>query len=1047
MSEWACAACGGTNPEGTRFCGHCGAPAGSAGRGVPTSPDEGDVADALRSFVAGPVADRLLEAGGNIPEERRLVTALFADVSGFTALADRLDPEQLLEVIDPVISALSSVVGRHGGYVEKFAGDALMALFGAPVSHEDDAARAVRTALEMHSELDRVVAKLPHEADLTLHVGINSGHGIARILGSEARMDYAVLGDAVILAQRLESAAPPGETYVSETTVRLTAEEFDFAPVGELALKGKAEPVPTWRLVGAVTPVESVEESDLIGRESELAVLDEVVAELEGGQGGLVLVIGEAGIGKSRLLGSARLRAVAVGAQIFHARCLSYGAGVPYWPYLDVVRRATGLRADETPADTRARLGAALGEAGIAETTPYFARLLGLPIEDEAVASLEPEAFRRRMHESFLAWLRAATRDSPAVVALEDVHWADSSSLALTGELVRMTSADPVLFVLVGRPEVRAQLSEVTAARPHRAIELGPLDRRAVKKLAAGILGAAPPDELVAFVSQRTSGNPFFAQELLRAVRDSGALVPANGRLTIRRGWDERQLPPTIEGVLAARIDLVSREAASILQTASVIGRRVRVPLLEAVVRKRNLGPITEELVLAGFLDRDRDDAEPVLVFHHALVQDAAYSRLLRRRRRELHLRVARAAEALYGSGDHVIDLLARHLYLGEGPNAGDYLRRAGQRATRLYANAEAILHFERALELAPEDMELRLEIAGLHELVGDYDDALRLYEDVRSATNDVGAWRGIAATLRKQGRYDEALSCIDQAFRTEELRGADLAPLWLEQGWTLSVAGRVEQAADVLGAAIVAVDGRRDPVVGRLLLQLARTETLQGQPADALEHEREAQRIFEDADDVHGLATALRLVGDTQRTRGELDDAAAALRRGLELAEQTGSIEEIGNCLGNLAMVELERGRFDEAVADNLRAIEQFERIGHGAGRAQTYANLAWTLLHAGEHRDALDYAERAIETASAIGHPLAAADAVDTMARIALRDGRPRDAAAQAQDAADRYLEAGAAPQAVTSLELAAEALDRIGEPERARESRERARSLAPG
>ncbi len=201
MSNWVCAACKGDNPEGMNFCGHCGAPVVSA---PATTHGDQDVADALRSFVAGPVADKLVEGGGTLPEERRLITALFADVSGFTSLADRLDPEQLLEVIDPVISGLSTVVGKYGGYVEKFAGDALMALFGAPVSHEDDAARALRVALEMHSELARLVGDLPHDAELTLHVGVNSGHGIARILGSEARMDYAVLGDSVILAQRLE---------------------------------------------------------------------------------------------------------------------------------------------------------------------------------------------------------------------------------------------------------------------------------------------------------------------------------------------------------------------------------------------------------------------------------------------------------------------------------------------------------------------------------------------------------------------------------------------------------------------------------------------------------------------------------------------------------------------------------------------------------------------------------------------------------------------------------------------------------------------------
>src|SRR5919204_4865628 len=301
MATWSCGACGGENPEGMRFCGHCGAKAEAAAETAPAAPEEHDVAEALRSFVAGPVAEKLVEAGGKIPEERRLVTALFADVSGFTSLADRLDPEQLLEVIDPVIAGLSSVVGRHEGYVEKFAGDALMALFGAPVSHEDDAARAVRVALEMHAELARLVRDLPHDAELTLHVGINSGHGIARILGSEARTDYAVLGDSVILAQRLESAAPPGETYASETTLRLTEDEFEFEPVGELTLKGKSAPVAAWRLVRERAERRPVVRPSLIGREKELALVDDVLAVLHERRGGLLAITGEAGNGTTRV--------------------------------------------------------------------------------------------------------------------------------------------------------------------------------------------------------------------------------------------------------------------------------------------------------------------------------------------------------------------------------------------------------------------------------------------------------------------------------------------------------------------------------------------------------------------------------------------------------------------------------------------------------------------------------------------------------------------------------------------------------------------------
>src|SRR5215213_2175440 len=334
MATWTCAACGGENQEGMKFCGHCGTAAGEAAATEPpvpsaAEPSESDIRDALRSFVAAPVADRLVEAGGHLPEERRLITALFADVSGFTSLSERLgDPEQLLEVMDPVIRTLSNVVGRYEGYVEKFAGDALLALFGAPVSHEDDADRALLVALEMHRDLDRICSELPQKPELTLHVGVNSGHGIARILGSEARMDYGVLGDSVILAQRLESVAPAGTTYVADTTYRLTQSRFDFESVGELTLKGKSEPVHAWRLLGERRAARAAP-SELVGREAELAAITDALEALAQGEGGVVIVTGEPGVGKSRLTTAIRARAEATGIPWLHAHCLSYGAGLP----------------------------------------------------------------------------------------------------------------------------------------------------------------------------------------------------------------------------------------------------------------------------------------------------------------------------------------------------------------------------------------------------------------------------------------------------------------------------------------------------------------------------------------------------------------------------------------------------------------------------------------------------------------------------------------------------------------------------------------------
>jgi class 3 adenylate cyclase/tetratricopeptide (TPR) repeat protein len=1038
-----------------RFCGHCGTPlqAPSPEEAPKQDTVEARVNAALKSFVSEQVAERITEEGGRPAEERRLVTALFADLSGFTPLADKLDPEELLEVIDPVINRLTDVVGRYEGYVDKFAGDALLAFFGAPVAHEDDAERALLVALDMHRELAALVPELPEDAHgLTLHTGVNTGHVIARVLGTEVRMDYSVLGDAVILAQRLESAAPAGSTYVGELTHTLTQESFEFTSVGELTLKGKAEPVSAWRLIGPRAARVRFTTPRFVGRSKELETARLVLDRAADGSGAVVTVSGEPGVGKTRLTSEIERQARTRGFMWLTGRCLSYGSAVAYWPFADLFRSFFGIGPDEPHGSALPRMQAMLAELSVEEALPYLARLLGLPASE--LQLLDPETYRRRLHENVLAVLRAIAERTPIVLAVEDLHWGDASSIALVTDLAGLASSQPLVIYLTARSEAIPVLVEIASGTPDLMRHVFRLERFTqieIEELVSELLEGGVPPEIVQMISDRSAGNPFFAEEILRVMKDSGqiTLTPTGWRA---QRLDEASLPPTVEGVLSSRIDLLPRSTATVLQKASVIGRRVRIPILRKLEpAAANLDRELDILIERGYLDAQGSREE--VVFHHALVQEVAYSRLLRKQKRELHRNVASVAEELYGSDEDVIDLLARHLYLGQaGSKAIDYLIRAGDRSKRLFANEEAILHYSHAAELARADdgsershlNDILLQLGDLHEIRGQYEAASTLYEEVRSAGVEVQAWRGLASSLRNQSRYEEVHKLIEEAFTTQDFSDEERAALWLEKGWTLVREGKFEESEQSFRDALAALDGKKDLLAAELMLQLAGTETALGQLEQGLADAIAAVEIFEQEGSLRGQTSAMRILGDAFRELGRYEEAAAALTRGIGLAEQTGSVEEIGGCLINLALVEMKRDNVDEAIECNRRAAERFEEIGHPVGRAISYANLAEFLATKGDMDEAYEVATKARDIGLEIEAPFVVADAQRALALVHIDRGEHIKAADLAEKAAELQLEIGFAAEAAASLELASAASEEAGQKERALELRSRALSI---
>lgn len=1004
----ACSSCGGNNPPRMRFCGHCGA--SLAGDAPPTASREA----ALRSFVSDKVATRLFEGHG-LEGERRLVTALFADLSGFTGLADRLDPEELLQVIDPIISALTKIVGRYDGYVDKFAGDALLAFFGAPVAHDDDAIRALLVAEDMHREMQALGTGGGRE-DLTLHIGVNTGHVISRVIGCEVRRDYSVLGDAVILAQRLQSVARAGETLVGATTYELARNEFRFESVGELELKGKVEAVPGWRVLGRRTEAGTARER-MIGRASELKEVEAILLRARAGAGRVITVSGGPGVGKSTFVNAVRKRAQEAGLRAITARALPYGTAVPFWPFMEAFRSLAEIRPEDPPERVSARLGR-LSEMLPSEARVHLEALLGVgPVPD----GISAETYLHQLKLHLCDALSLISRGQPLLLVLEDAHWFDQASRELLEALADRTGDESLVVIVTSR-------EEASIPGAHH-VALGPLDREELAGLARGLLGVDPTSRTVDLLLERSGGNPLFAEELVRVLKEKGLGDEQLRTLRAEVMLADERLPVTIEGVLSARIDTLSGRLARTLQVASVIGRRVRVALLEALLGGPAADDI-EELSKRGFLDEPTAD-EPEVTFHHALIQEAAYERLLKRDRRKIHLEVARAAETLYGSGDDVVGLLARHMFIGgAGEEALPYLLRAGERSRSLFANDAAILHLERAASVLAEAgreeerTEVLLRLGALYAVTGDFERSLERFREAEATDDGLTALLGRVAAYRNLSRYRDAERLIEQGM---ERAGSEAASLLLERGWVQAKEGRLPEARATFEAALeIAQD---DAVRAPICLRLSRMATSAGDLMRAVDLARAATTAYEAAGDLMNLTSALRALGIALMHAGAPDDAATHLRRALALAEKTGHREEVGGCLINLGLVELERGRLDDAIAADSRAVEEFRRIGHATGRAIAEGNLAEKLLEAGRLEEAAASCTSALDIARSIGDRETVADVFRTLARVRMRTNDPTGGLRAALQSAALYEEMGAPNEVSASMRVALQAATESG------------------
>jgi class 3 adenylate cyclase len=896
-----CQRCGEDNPERARFCLGCGAPLASA--------------PALRR------------------EERKRVSVLFCDLVGFTSRAERLDIEDVRGVLAPYYQRLRAELERFGGTVEKFIGDAVMALFGAPVAHEDDPERAVRAALAVRDAIAEFNRQDPG-LDLHVRIGVTTGEALVALDAQPSQGEGMASGDVVNTAARLQAAAPIDGVLVDEGTFRATDRAITYRPAEPVAAKGKAEPVAVWLVLGPRASlgvdVAQAPSAALVGRERELDLLGAALARARDEQSPqLVTLVGVPGIGKSRLVWELGKRVEAEPSLTTwrQGRCLPYGEGVAFWALGEIVKAQAGMLESDPAEQASDKLDRAVGDliAGEREATWVTAHLRPL-VGLGATATVGED----RRGEAFAAWrrfLEALAERNPTVLVVEDLHWADDALLDFLDHLVDWAADVPLLVVATARPELLARRPGWGGGKPNAAtVSLSPLSEEDTARLVADLLGQALlPAELQAALLGRAGGNPLYAEEYVRMLVDRGFLQRAGGSWRLERA-DHLPLPETLQGIIAARLDVLSPEEKVLLQDAAVLGKVGWLGGL-AALSASDPSALEERLHILErkeFVRRERRSAvagERQYVFRHALVRDVAYGQLPRAARAAKHLRAAEWIQAL--SPDRAEDraeLLAHHYasaleYAGAAgqdttmlaEQARVALREAGDRALDLNAFAAAVRWYAAALELWPDrDPErprllLRLGQARFHaEQAGD--------EELANAHDGL-----LAAGDREAAAEAEAL--LSRLARFRGLGDATMA--------------RARYAARLLG--------RTGPSRAKalVLVNLASALMESGHPAEAIQAGHEAVAIAEQLGLEELRGRALNYLGCARVEGGDFA-GATDLEQAVAITAQLNSPHSAA-AYGNLSNVLL-------ALGDLTRAFELQAKQREAAERFALAGELRWS-------------------------------------------------------------------------------------------------------
>src|SRR5262245_62139950 len=702
--ESVCAACGAANPPGNKFCGQCGTALAPAMTPTKFSSPE--------TYTPKHLAEKILTSKSMLEGERKQVTVLFADMKGsMELLADR-DPEDARKLLDPILEHMMEAVHRYEGTVNQVMGDGIMALFGAPLAHEDHAVRACYAALRMQESVKRYAegVRRTEGIPIQIRVGLNSGEVVVRSIGSDLKMDYTAVGQTTHLAARMEQMATPGSVLMTPEALGLAEGFIQVKPLGPARVKGISARVEAYEINGAGaarTRSQAAAARGLtrfVGRDAEMETLRQTLDQARAGRGQVVAIVGEAGVGKSRLYYEFTHSHRVTDWLIIESGSVSYGKATPYLPLIDLLKTYFKIHDRDNQREIREKVTGKLLtlDKSLEPLLPAFLSLLNVTVEDEQWQMLDPSQRRLRTLDAVKRLLLRESQVQPLLLVLEDLHWIDSETQSFLDSLIESLPTARLLLLVNYRPEYQHGWGSKTY---YSQLRIDPLTRESAGELLDTLVGGDTKlQPLKQLLVKRTEGNPFFLEESVRTLVEAKALVGERGNYSLVGAMESLQLPATVQAVLAARIDRLSPEVKWLLQSAAVIGKDVPFALLETIAdqSQEELRRCLGALQAAEFLYETRLFPDVEYTFKHALTHEVAYGSVLQERRRSLHARIVQAVERLYPDRltEHV-ELLAHHALRGElWEKAVEYLHQAGSKAAARCTYKEAASYFQQALEV-----------------------------------------------------------------------------------------------------------------------------------------------------------------------------------------------------------------------------------------------------------------------------------------------------------------------------------------------------------